>query len=56
MHQWLLKKETSTNRYCKLARFIYTNSWESIYQRKRSDRPKADEVCLSKDDLVNHFL
>ncbi|CAF2062113.1 unnamed protein product [Rotaria magnacalcarata] len=55
MRKWLLNKETSVNKYCKLAQFIYTNHWESIYNRKKSNRPTADEVCLPKNDLVSYF-
>ena len=52
--QWLLTKETSVNKYCKLAQFIHTNYYPSIYQRKRSNRPMAADVCLPRDDLARH--
>jgi len=55
MRKWLLTKETNMNKYCKLAKFIYTNSWELIYKRKRSYRPTVDEVCLPEDDLDSYF-
>ncbi|CAF3750420.1 unnamed protein product [Rotaria sp. Silwood1] len=55
MRKWLLSKETSVNKYCKLAQFIYTNYWESIYKRKKINRPTADEVCLPKNDLATYF-
>ncbi|CAF3733114.1 unnamed protein product [Rotaria socialis] len=55
MRKWLLNKETSVNKYCKLAQFIHTNHWESIYNRKKSNRPTADEVCLPTNDLVSYF-
>jgi hypothetical protein len=55
IRKWLLTKETSINKYCKLARYIYTNSWELIYQKKKIDRPTIDEVCLPQNDLVLYF-
>jgi hypothetical protein len=55
MRQWLLTKETSVNKYCKLAQFIYTNYWEEIYKRRKINRPTANEVCLPRDDLANYF-
>ncbi|CAF0954736.1 unnamed protein product [Rotaria sordida] len=56
MRKWLLNKETSMNKYCKLVQFIYTNYWKSIYKRKKIDRPTANEVCLPRNDLVSYFL
>jgi len=55
MRKWLLTKETSMNKYCKLARFIYTNDWKIIDKRKRVPRPTPDEVCLPENDLVSYF-
>jgi len=55
MRKWLLTKETSINKYCKLAQYIYTNSWELIYQKKKIDRPTSDEVCLPQNDLSSYF-
>jgi hypothetical protein len=55
IRKWLLTKETSRNKYCKLAQFIYTNDWEFIYQRKKIDRPTAEEVCLPRSDLALYF-
>jgi hypothetical protein len=56
MRKWLLTKETSVNKYCKLTQFIHTNYWKLIYNRTKINRPTADEVCLPRHDLVNYFL
>ncbi|CAF0720814.1 unnamed protein product [Adineta ricciae] len=56
MRQWLLTKETSVNKYCKLAQFIYTTDWKVIDKRKKIDRLSANEVCLPRDDLISHFI
>lgn len=55
MRQWLLTKEVSINKYCKLAKFIQTTYWKLIYKRKKSDRPTPDEVCLPTNDIANYF-
>lgn len=55
MKKWILTKETGINKYCKLARFIYTNHWDSILNRNRLDRPTPDEVCLPEHDLSSYF-
>lgn len=55
MHKWLLSKETNVNKYCKVVQFIYTNHWESIFNRTKTDRPRSDEVCLPREDLISHF-
>ncbi|CAF1582798.1 unnamed protein product, partial [Adineta steineri] len=43
MRKWLLTKETSINKYCKLVQFIYTNYWKVIDERKKIDRPTANQ-------------
>ena len=55
LSKWLLSKETSVNKFCKLTQFIYTNYWLSIHKRKKIDRPKVDEVCLPANDLSLYF-
>lgn len=55
IRKWLLTKETSVNKYCKLAQFIYTNYWKLIDKQKKIDRPTADEVCLPRNDLASYF-
>ncbi len=55
IRQWLLTKETSRNKYCKLAEFIHTNDWNLIHQRKKIDRPTVDQVCLPQNDLISYF-
>ena len=55
IRQWLLTKETSRNKYCKLAEFIHINDWDSIHQRKKIDRPTVEQVCLPHNDLLSYF-
>jgi hypothetical protein len=55
IRQWLLTKETSRNKYCKLAEFIHTNDWDLIHQRKKFDRPTVDQACLPRNDLISYF-
>lgn len=55
LSRWLLNKETSVNKYCKLTKFIHTTYWKLIYKRKKSDRPTPDEVCLPPNDISNYF-
>lgn len=55
MRQWLLAKEASINKYCKLAQFIHTTYWKLIYKRKKTDRPTPDEVCLPSNDIAKYF-
>lgn len=56
IRQWLLTRESSIHKYCKLAQFIYTNDWKTIDQRRRIDRPTAREVCLPENDLASHLV
>ncbi|CAF0828950.1 unnamed protein product [Rotaria sp. Silwood1] len=55
MRQWLLTKEASINKYCKLVKFIHTTYWKLIYKRKKSNRPTPNEVCLPSNDLAMYF-
>ncbi|CAF2605706.1 unnamed protein product [Rotaria sp. Silwood2] len=55
MRQWLLAKEASINKYCKLVKFIHTTYWKLIYKRKKSDRPTPNEVCLPSNDIAMYF-
>jgi hypothetical protein len=55
MRKWLLTKETSINKYCKLAQFIHTTYWKVIYERKKINRPTPDQVCLPKNDIATYF-
>ena len=55
MCRWLLAKEASINKYCKLVKFIHTTYWKLIYKRKKSDRPAPDEVCLPPNDIGHYF-
>ncbi len=55
MRQWLLDKEASINKYCKLAQFIHTTYWKLIYKRKKSNRPSPNEVCLPSNDIATYF-
>ena len=55
MRQWLLSKEASVNKYCKLAQFIHTTYWKLIYKRKKTDRPTPSEVCLPANDIATYF-
>ncbi|CAF1352470.1 unnamed protein product, partial [Adineta steineri] len=55
MRKWLLTKETSINKYCKLVQFIYTNYWKVIDERKKTDRPTANQVCLPRHELKFYF-
>ncbi len=55
MRHWLLAKEASVNKYCKLVQFIHMTYWKLIYKRKRSNRPNANEVCLPSNDIANYF-
>ncbi|KAL7677870.1 hypothetical protein ACOME3_004104 [Neoechinorhynchus agilis] len=56
----LLAKETSENKYCKVARYLYDGEnrsggkeqfWRSIMDRKQVVRPTSGEVCLQSGDL-----
>lgn len=53
--QWLLAKEASINKYCKLAQFIHTTYWKLIYKRKKFNRPSSTEVCLPANDIATYF-
>ena len=55
MRQWLLTKEASVNKYCKLVRFIHTTYWKLNYKRKKSDRPTPNDVCLPSNDIATYF-
>jgi hypothetical protein len=55
MRQWLLKKEASVNKYCKLAKFVHMTYWKLIYKRKKSDRPTPADVCLPSNDITTYF-
>jgi hypothetical protein len=55
VRQWLLSKEASVNKYCKLAQFIHTTYWKLIYKRRKSDRPTPNEVCLPANDMATYF-
>ncbi|UJR27602.1 hypothetical protein I4U23_008883 [Adineta vaga] len=55
MRQWLLTKEASINKYCKLAKYIHMTYWKLIYKRKKYNRPAINEVCLPSDDLATYF-
>ena len=55
VRRWLLTKEASINKYCKLVKFIHTTYWKLIYKRKKTNRPTADEVCLPSNDIATYF-
>ncbi len=55
MRPWLLAKEASVNKYCKLVQFIHTTYWKLIYKRKRSNRPTPDDVCLPFNNIATYF-
>ncbi|CAF1083940.1 unnamed protein product [Adineta ricciae] len=55
MREWLLTKEASINKYCKLTKFIHMTYWKLIYKRKKYNRPAINEVCLPSDDLGAYF-
>lgn len=55
MRRWLLAKEASINKYCKLVQYIHTTYWKLIYKRKKTDRPTPDEVCLPSNDIASYF-
>ena len=55
MREWLLTKEASINKYCKLTKFIHMTYWKLIYKRKKYNRPAINEVCLPSDDLGTYF-
>jgi len=55
MHKWLLAKEASVNKYCKLAQFIHMTYWKLIYKRKKTNRPTPAEVCLPANDIATYF-
>jgi hypothetical protein len=55
MRQWLLAKEASINKYCKLAKFIHMTYWKLIYKRKKYNRPTSNEVCLPSSDIATYF-
>lgn len=56
LYQWLLTKETNRNKFCKLTEYLHTNDWNEIYQRKKFNRPSAEQVCLSQHDLIKSFI
>ncbi|CAF2134053.1 unnamed protein product [Rotaria magnacalcarata] len=55
MRRWLLAKEASINKYCKLVQYIHTTYWKLIYKRKKRDRPTPNEVCLPANDIASYF-
>ena len=55
IRQWLLTKEASVNKYCKLTQFIHTTYWKLIYKRKKNNRPSPNEVCLPANDISTYF-
>ncbi|UJR21687.1 hypothetical protein I4U23_024764 [Adineta vaga] len=56
MRQWLLTKETSVNKYCKLVQFIYTTDWKVIDKHKKIDRPTGADACLPQNELASYFV
>ncbi|CAF1140005.1 unnamed protein product [Adineta steineri] len=55
MRQWLLTKEASINKYCKLTKFIHMTYWKLIYKRKKYNRPTPNDVCLPSSDIATYF-
>ncbi|CAF1633449.1 unnamed protein product, partial [Didymodactylos carnosus] len=55
MRRWLIAKERSINKYCKLVEYIHTTYWNLIYKRKKFNRPLSSQICLPQNDLQSYF-